>query len=1065
MLDNRIANVCPDGILTIDAKGRITGLNDAARKMFGWPGDSLIGQNLNVLVPHGQRRRHQRAVRGYVEGTVNPQKMADWRGIAGQRRDGSRFPLKIWLTSDVTSGEHRTVAFIRDMSETARLQRALAEDEAKLARRGEQNALLALVAEHATDSVIITDAEGLTLWVNPATEKLSGYKPDEFAGRKPGDLLQGPDTDPAIVRDIGEAVRRGEGICCELLNYKKSGESYWIEMNVSPIRDADGRIDKFIAVERDITERKQQQRELEEARAKAERAEHRLMSAVEAINEGFAVYDADDRLVMANQAFRRLHEAVDDLIVPGAKFEDIVLAAARRGHFDTSGEDPQDWVRKQVEARRRDDHVETIVQLSDGRWMHRSEQRTPEGEMIGIRADVTKFKQQEQRLREAKRQAEQAEARFASAIEAISEGFVIYDADDRLVMCNRAFRDQFPAIADRLIPGAKFDELTRYAAQEGIFDTEGEDAETWTRRQIERRKAEDRVETIIRFTDGCWLMRRDCRTPAGETIGIRTDITELKQQELRLTEALRKAERAEGRLASAIEAISEGFVIYDEYDRLVMANEAYKKMRADDADIIQPGVTFEELVRTAVARGHFDTEGEDPDVWVRKQVEARRAEGNVETMVRFTDGRWMLRRERRTPQGEMIGIRSDITAFKQQEAALEQARREAEAADRAKSEFVANISHELRTPINGIVGFNQLMLAGELSDKQRERAAIIKASSEHLLQLVNDLLDLSRIASNSVELEPAPLDVSELSNEVIELMSPLAAKNSLTIEARIDVPAGARIEGDRSRIKQILLNLVGNAIKFTEHGGVTLKVDETSGGIAFAVADTGPGMPEDKLQGIFHRFSQLKHQRSGIQGAGLGLAITKGLVDLMGGEIDVQSELGKGSVFTARLPLPLMPPEDDPDKPRAVKKKSAAGKRRPEMYDVLVAEDHPFNQVLISEILDSIGCRVTMAENGREAVDQIEANAFDVIIMDNQMPVMSGLEAIRHIRARTDWKTRIPILALTANAMRGAEKDYEAHGVEQFMTKPLDVNRVIEAVKQLGSAGRKVREEASSAVD
>jgi len=642
---------------------------------------------------------------------------------------------------------------------------------------------------------------------------------------------------------------------------------------------------------------------------------------------------------------------------------------------------------------------------------------------------------------------------------------VIYDADDRLVMCNRAFRDQFPAIADRLIPGAKFDALTRYAAQEGIFDTEGEDADTWARRQIERRKADDRVETIVRFTDGRWLMRRDCRTPEGETIGIRTDITELKQQELRLTQALRKAERAEGRLASAIEAISEGFVIYDEYDRLVMANEAYKKMRADDADIIQPGVTFQELVRTAVERGHFDTEGEDPDEWVRKQVEARRAGTDVETMVRFTDGRWMLRRERRTPQGEMIGIRSDVTAFKQQEAALEEARRKAEAADRAKSEFVANISHELRTPINGIIGFNQLMLGGELSDKQRERAAIIKASSEHLLQLVNDLLDLSRIASNSVELEPAPFDVTELAEEAVELMTPLADQNHLTLETQIKVPAGARIEGDRSRIKQILLNLMSNALKFTEEGSVALRVTETDGGIAFAVADTGPGMPEDKLQSVFERFSQLKNQRAGAQGAGLGLAITRGLVELMGGEIDVESELGKGSVFTVLLPLPLMRPDEGSNGPAADDGNAAAEERRTEMYDVLVAEDHPFNQILISEILVSIGCRVTMAENGQEALDQIENHGFDLIIMDNQMPVMSGLEAIRHIRARPDWKTRIPILALTANAMRGAEREYEAHGVEKFMTKPLDVNRVIEAVKRLASAGRQVRQEASSAVD
>jgi len=499
----------------------------------------------------------------------------------------------------------------------------------------------------------------------------------------------------------------------------------------------------------------------------------------------------------------------------------------------------------------------------------------------------------------------------------------------------------------------------------------------------------------------------------------------------------------------------------------VMANTAYKQMRAEDADMIVPGVTFEELVRTAVKRGHFNTEGEDPDEWVRKQVEARRAQTNVETMVHFTDGRWMLRRERRTSQGEMIGIRSDITGFKQQEAALEEARERAEAADLAKSEFVANISHELRTPINGIMGFIQLMLAGELTEKQRQRAEIVKSSSEHLLQLVNDLLDLSRIASNSVDLDCAPFDVAEMCDEVIGMMTPLAAKNDLVLESEIHVPERAHVTGDRSRIKQILLNLIGNAIKFTEEGSITLNVGEEPDGITFAVRDTGPGMPEEKLQSIFERFSQLKNQRPGAQGAGLGLAITKGLVDLMGGEISVSSEIGKGSEF--RLQLPLSVETENPDKNDHGNGNengpTNAEERKSGMYDVLIAEDHPYNQVLISEILESIGCKVTLVENGQQALDHLDAQDYDLIIMDNQMPVMSGLEAIRQIRGRADWKTRIPIVALTANAMRGAEKDYEVYGVEEFMTKPIDVNYVIETVKRLGSAGRRAREAACSAVD
>jgi CheY-like chemotaxis protein/nitrogen-specific signal transduction histidine kinase len=423
----------------------------------------------------------------------------------------------------------------------------------------------------------------------------------------------------------------------------------------------------------------------------------------------------------------------------------------------------------------------------------------------------------------------------------------------------------------------------------------------------------------------------------------------------------------------------------------------------------------------------------------------------------------MLRRERRTPQGEMIGIRSDVTAFKQQEAALEEARARAEAADRAKSEFVANISHELRTPINGIMGFVQLMLMDELLEKQRERAEIIRSSSEHLLQLVNDLLDLSRIASNSIELTPEAFDLAALAEETVGLLKPLADAKGLTLHADVSLPENARVEGDRARVRQILFNLIGNGINYTEAGGVTLAVRTADSATAdsavvFEIADTGPGIPPEKLEAIFDRFTRA--QSASISGgAGLGLAITKGLVELMKGQIEVRSAPGAGSTFTVRLPLPVSAPDpgsgSGPD--------TGGAEPSPAGYDILVAEDHPVNQRLISEMLDAMQCQVTLAETGRQALEAVETGDFDLIIMDNQMPEMTGLEAIDRIRARKDWKRRIPIIALTANAMRGAETAYAAKGVEAFLTKPFEVNEVVATIRRLGQAGRQIRVKARAA--
>jgi len=920
MIWSGIAKVCPESLLIVDRSGRIVWLNDAARRLFKWPGNSLIGQHVNVLVPSGLRRRDSLLMRTQHCSSPCPAITSRWRCVQVRCRDGSRVPAGVWLASAEDTDQQRIVVFIRDMSELTERKAKLVNARKALAEQGEQNALLALVAKHITDCVVITDAKGRAIWVNEAMERLSGYSAAEFAGRKPGDLLQGPQTDPGMVAHIAAALRSGEGARCTLLNYHKQGRAYWTNLNICPVRSAGGRIDRFIAVQRDVTDEFQQQRALEAARRSAERAESRLASAIEAISEGFVIYDEYDRLVMANSAYKRMRAEDADMIVPGVTFEELVRTAVERGHFDTEGRDPEEWVQQQVNARKSATDVETLVHFTDGRWMLRRERRTPQGEMIGIRSDVTAFKQQEEALREAKLKAERAESRLVSAIEAISEGFVIYDADDRLVMCNSALREQFSFLTDKLVPGAKFEDL-----------------------------------------------------------------------------------------------------IYD-----------------------------------AAVNGHFDTQGEDPESWVERQIAERRASNEAETLVQFTDGRWMLRRERRTPQGEMIGIRSDVTAFKQQEAALEEAREKAEAADRAKSDFVANISHELRTPINGIMGFIQLMLMDDLSAKQQERAEIVKSSSEHLLQLVNDLLDLSRISSNSIELTPEVFDLPELLRETVRLLKPLAEAKGLDLRADIAVPEGSTIKADRARLRQILFNVIGNGINYTSEGSVTVSARDEDGSVVCDVADTGPGIPEDKLEAIFDRFTRADDASAQSSGAGLGLTITKGLVELMGGRINATSSPGAGAIFTVRLPLPVSEPESGPEPGTATRK----AKLEPIGYDILVAEDHAVNRQLIGEMLNALKCHVTLAETGKQALDAIETGDFDLIIMDNHMPEMTGLEAIGRIRARNDWKRRIPIIALTANAMRGAEKAYQAHGVEAFLTKPFRVDEVVTTIRQLGEAGRKIREDA-----
>ncbi len=543
-------------------------------------------------------------------------------------------------------------------------------------------------------------------------------------------------------------------------------------------------------------------------------------------------------------------------------------------------------------------------------------------------------------------------------------------------------------------------------------------------------------------------------------IGVARDVTVVRSRTQLLEEAQRAAERAEQRLTTAIDAMSEGFLIYDEHDRLVVANNAFKKLGYIDADIIVVGRTFQDMLREAVERGHYDLSGEDPETWMAKHFRNRREMKSTESVYRFSDGRWILRRERRTPLGEMVGVRVDVTAFKQQEEALHKARADAEAANRAKSDFVANVSHELRTPINSIIGFNHLMLAGELSPKQRESAEIIQASSEHLLQLVNDVLDLSKIASDCIELEAAPFDLAGLVQETVLSLMPLAEAKGIELLSQIGLARSTVVAGDAGRIRQILINLIGNAIKFTSEGSVKVFAAAKGGGFLFKVIDTGDGIPRDKIHVIFDRFSQVKENIKHIQGADLGLAITKSLIDLMKGSIEVDSDLGAGATFSVWLPLAKVDAAQTVERPANSRHPEPAGPAptAPTGYDVLVAEDNVFSQMLIKEILDGMGCQVNLTTDGQQLLDQLESGDFDLVILDNQMPVMTGIEAAQKIRSRDDWKVRIPIIALTADAMKEAERAYREIGVNAFVTKPLNVRQIMDVVQKLALEGRQLRE-------
>jgi signal transduction histidine kinase/AmiR/NasT family two-component response regulator len=391
-----------------------------------------------------------------------------------------------------------------------------------------------------------------------------------------------------------------------------------------------------------------------------------------------------------------------------------------------------------------------------------------------------------------------------------------------------------------------------------------------------------------------------------------------------------------------------------------------------------------------------------------------------------------------------LGVMQDITDRKQAEVALRAAKDEADAANVAKSEFLTTMSHEIRTPLNGVLGMAQAMAAEPLPAAQRDRLDVIRQSGEALLAILNDMLDLSKIEAGKLELEEIDFDLADIARGAHATFTALANKKGLSFSLDIG-DAGGVYRGDPTRLRQILYNLISNALKFTETGEIRVEVEYDGVELAITVTDTGIGVPEAAQAGLFTRFTQADASTTRrFGGTGLGLAICKQLADLMGGSIAVTSREGHGSTFVFRAPMARI---------RAAKGSDAAtAPSRPDddvsELRVLAAEDNSVNQLVLKTLLLQIGVKPLVVGNGELAMKAWEDGDWDLILMDIQMPVMDGATATRAIRAReaATGRARTPIFALSANAMSHQVAEYLACGMDGHLAKPIDARLLFETL-------------------
>ena len=1009
-----------DGIVMINTNGEYTYLNEAHVKLFGYDSaEELLGKPWQTLCASGEMSRFEQDIFPVLIET------RAWRGEAiAMRRDGSTFDNEVSLTL-TPNGE--VICVCRDISDRRQAEQALQQSEEQFRT----------VFDYAPVAISLARIDNYQIFrANAAHRQLFGYDNVELATMSFTDCTHPDDLDQDI--EHVEQMVRGEipGFHVEKRFAKKNGDVILTSMTVALIRDREGCPLYSMAMIEDITDRRQAELEIIRNRDLREAIFNESADAIFLVNvEPSITLDCNRRAVELFEASGK-----DELLyIEGHMLQRHQFTEEELKLISQEIKDKGFWSCE----------VEYITRKGNPFWGNlAAKQISIAGRVMNL-VQVTDISQRKQSELLLKAQQEF----LRRLIDTVPNLIFVKDWQGRFTLVNQATANVYQSTIADLISKTDADFHSNTKEVEQFLAVDLEVMTTMTTQVLE--------ETVT-YPDGKQFYFQTIKTPivsadghSREILGVATDISDRRQVE----EQLRRSE------AYLLEAQRIAHVGSWEFDvatqKITWSAETFRMFGRDPA---QQEPTYKELIQSI----HCDDRDRYKAILRRtiKQVQPFELENRVlrpdNSMVYvLVKGQPIL--DETGKLLSFLGTVLDITSRKQSEEQLRQTNEQLARTTRLKDEFLANMSHELRTPLNAILGMTEGLqdrVFGTINERQIKALQTIERSGSHLLELINDILDIAKIESGQLELDCTPTAVISLCQSSLAFVSQQALKKRIQIEIKLP-PNLPNLSVDGRRIRQVLINLVNNAVKFTPEGGrITLKVshqqtpaDPESADsspqnfLRIAVIDTGIGIAPEDINKLFQPFIQIDSALNRqYQGTGLGLALVKRIVELHGGQVGLTSEVGIGSCFTIDLPCAAVP--FSPELETQLEPNITPSQRSVASPLILLAEDNEANTMTVLGYLKAKGYQVLLAKNGQEAVALAQSETPDLILMDIQMPGMDGLEAMQQIR-REPTLVDVPIIALTALAMTSDRERCLAAGASDYLSKPIQLRQLVTTIQQL----------------